>query len=1446
MKGIASARKFCPLLALAALAWTADAAAAGTGVFVQSGHAAPVTALAVSADGGRLYSGDAAGTIVAWNAAEGRQQRTLRSELHVVRNLALTPDGATLVADGSIDEGIGNRSRLVVFDAASGERLRSILTGNKAFSRMAISPDGTFVATNVGKTSFGASAVAVFRVKDGKRVALLKVFGNKDPIGVAFMPDGRILAGGLDKRLQLYDWKRHRGVWSVQRKALVAEIAVSPDGRLAAVSSGLTLGDKDRRVRVYDTASGHELRALPAGVNGPVHLAFSADGRTLAAGEEQNMLGVLMALDSGAPRGRLLAWRTAGWEEMVASQALSGSGGIGALALHPRADEAFVAQGGSEIRRILLEKMRIARVEPMLEAARSRPDVLARLGWVMREGKLVEALPARHGGNCVALWTDKTTLEIRSASGQAIVGKLTLAGATDDFEDIALDTQCSRLYRATYDYGDKTTVSVEERVFAGGPLGSLRQAVLGSRRIGTNAFSQMAGRLELLFPNRARTALLLLAKTADEDRRGMPESLFTLDLDTGGLRRLLAPDEGSLFAAVDETAGGTVVAVDSSGLVREVDPSSGKVARSFRLPGLVEMAFMLENSRRLVVVYSHFATALVDLDTGEEIDRTQLPLPRRAPFGVRITGMRAAKNGEIALAADADFAREVFRWRPQEAAVLAAGASPAVQRRFAPHRSLQIALGAGDRLATADDDRFLRLWNLASGELVAQSPFDLGTFGGDALSANGASGALASSIGLPLAAATLGAPPGAALTKVVMTSPDRPPEIKSLKLPGALMKDGARPLGARLLADSRHALVAFQEKGSGNGHLFLLDVDKGSPVLEYTQLVAGPLVALNVSRNGQWLAVLTSRPDGIHGEHHDTGLELRNVWSGASIGRRTFRLGLSSGTQVYALDDGRHLLFADAAFGEIRLFDMTSDAPPQRVGVHPLVTSLDLDPSGSLLLSAGNDQYIRVWQLSRPGAPALRLEGHAGGIYVARFTRDGRRIVSAGEDGTIRLWNAASGQEIARFMAGGAGQWLAMTPEGYFAGSPDAVAAVSVRLGGKLYSLDQFYDVFYRPDLVRRKLAGEDLRPYIKVTAEDAVKQPPPAVSIEPVPPLVEAERLTVRYSIADSGGGIGDVRVYLNGKLVDSRRSVRPAPAVRVNGAVEVAPIAGENRISITAFNRDNSLQGAPQSAVFRSSLRPEPPRLFFLGIGISRYRDASADLTYAAKDARQFEQALVRDAQGIFGAARIEPAAMLLDGAATKLAIAEQARALARRMKPQDVLVAFIASHGVLEDGRYSIVTHDYAGELNGENTMSAREILGLSSAMPAQHQLWVFDTCHAGGVNELFRALYDARLSVLARSAGLHLFASAQTQEEALDGYRGNGLFTHVLLRGMSSADGNRDGKVSASELGVFSRTEATHLARRIGFSQSPVIARFGEDMMLSVAKREQPQKKADVRR
>jgi WD40 repeat protein len=73
------------------------------------------------------------------------------------------------------------------------------------------------------------------------------------------------------------------------------------------------------------------------------------------------------------------------------------------------------------------------------------------------------------------------------------------------------------------------------------------------------------------------------------------------------------------------------------------------------------------------------------------------------------------------------------------------------------------------------------------------------------------------------------------------------------------------------------------------------------------------------------------------------------------------------------------------------------------------VRTLTITPDGSRLVTGGDDHTIRIWNLAS-GRLERTLQGHADSVRAVAVTPDGRRIVSGGTYDVVRVWDFASGQ----------------------------------------------------------------------------------------------------------------------------------------------------------------------------------------------------------------------------------------------------------------------------------------------------------------------------------------------------------------------------------------------------------------------------------------------------
>ncbi|KAJ2453486.1 Ski complex subunit Rec14 [Coemansia sp. RSA 2336] len=120
------------------------------------------------------------------------------------------------------------------------------------------------------------------------------------------------------------------------------------------------------------------------------------------------------------------------------------------------------------------------------------------------------------------------------------------------------------------------------------------------------------------------------------------------------------------------------------------------------------------------------------------------------------------------------------------------------------------------------------------------------------------------------------------------------------------------------------------------------------------------------------------------------------------------------------------------------------------------ITSLDVDASGSQLLTSSMDHKIRVWQLEANGKPSPSLTIDAGAInaWKSRFvpqssSDDSKPLIASSTDrGTVKLWSAKSGRAVSELNTSRPKFLYAL------AASPDGTKIACAGVGSQVYLFD--------------------------------------------------------------------------------------------------------------------------------------------------------------------------------------------------------------------------------------------------------------------------------------------------------------------------------------------------------------------------------------------------------
>ncbi|KAF5337774.1 hypothetical protein D9758_016623 [Tetrapyrgos nigripes] len=106
------------------------------------------------------------------------------------------------------------------------------------------------------------------------------------------------------------------------------------------------------------------------------------------------------------------------------------------------------------------------------------------------------------------------------------------------------------------------------------------------------------------------------------------------------------------------------------------------------------------------------------------------------------------------------------------------------------------------------------------------------------------------------------------------------------------------------------------------------------------------------------------------------------------------------------------------------------------------VLSVAYSPDGKYVISASRDKTIRIWNV-QTGQQIKCLMGHKDTVRSVVYSPDGRYIISGSDDGTIRLWDAEVGKQIGN-------SFKHMDQVISVACSPDGTSAVSGSMNGTI------------------------------------------------------------------------------------------------------------------------------------------------------------------------------------------------------------------------------------------------------------------------------------------------------------------------------------------------------------------------------------------------------------
>jgi len=535
--------------------------------------------------------------------------------------------------------------------------------------------------------------------------------------------------------------------------------------------------------------------------------------------------------------------------------------------------------------------------------------------------------------------------------------------------------------------------------------------------------------------------------------------------------------------------------------------------------------------------------------------------------------------------------------------------------------------------------------------------------------------------------------------------------------------------------------------------------------------------------------------------------------------------------------------------------------PLEGLQPHEVVRSLSLAPGGAGF-ALGTDWFLRLYDGQGRAGAVVPLPAACWGVNHAR---DGRILVAALADGTVRWFNRETAEPLMGLYAADDRRWILWNARGYYCAGVGGETLAGWQVHREGEAGDFFPVAHFRGEADQPKLfplllqtgsfrqAALQLRLPVAPEEGPAAAAPAPGRVLPPVIQILEpvdgatVEPGTVEFRVAVRtwvpGDAVESFRVTVDGQKLSALRGIPPRMVARSPQCQEThftlkLPMPDRDcRIGLAVETGQGQSDPAevylkPARGLLKENLDPNravafithAPSLNILAVGVGTYKDPGLKLRFPAKDARDVTEVFRRQQNGLYANVQVT---LLTDAQATRNKVMEALRQVRDHSDPAGVTLVFISGHGLTNTSQSSYCFLPYDAGVDPEvNLIDGREIRDTLNGADGKVILFL-DTCHAGNVmgGGQLRGLEDlihlTRLINELSSAqnGVTVFSSSTGRQLSLESADWeNGAFTRALKEGLGGkADPKGQGKVTVDMLDAYLRTRVKELTQGL---QTPV--------------------------
>ena len=468
---------------------------------------------------------------------------------------------------------------------------------------------------------------------------------------------------------------------------------------------------------------------------------------------------------------------------------------------------------------------------------------------------------------------------------------------------------------------------------------------------------------------------------------------------------------------------------------------------------------------------------------------------------------------------------------------------------------------------------------------------------------------------------------------------------------------------------------------------------------------------------------------------------------------------------------------------------------------------------------------------------------------ITRLIQIGDHLITAGKDGTIRIWFGNDEfKEVVRFSLFDNQNFLISNFNNFYTGTLIAILSSEIVIKNVKYQLTQFDNLLNRPDTVfatipwipvqvkaqfksAQKLREANFSSFSKNLNLDIV---PSSISVSTLTRSQTNDTETATFKVAVNGT-INEqyfLHINVNGVPLANKNSIVFSSQDK---NVSLSLSNGLNNIDFYAEDKNGILSNTVRLRLTKEIM--SRPSLYIVSLGIS---DESID-----------SKSDIDSLNGRFAQQEKFYEKILFESLVNHNLNTESLSALGKKLSyinVDDVVIFYIAGHGNRKDGEYRLIT---SNESKQDVGLSYKKLVEIIEKIPARNKLMLINSCKSGNiyVNPGKRGLAnDEDVEFLksifydfSQNVGSSIIAST-SGDKVSHSWNGKSFFITALIEALDiykvGADKNNDYTISLNELKEFMDVKVEEISRSKieGFQQKPSTRNQNYENDFSIWKRE----------